>query len=298
MGNLIHMIGNERRNSNESVEDRNGEERRKSPYIEKEKLEDLLIFLNSKYEKLGEYVTDKEKKKLAIVASSFAVFTFLVTIALGIFKDGINVKEPLAFFSLVMVFLLGIAVINISIIKYIVALKLSWLLAVRQMNCIRQAINTIMFTKIEGYLPHTLTADKIKNEDYENTILDKKSRYWDLYGRHEKYPLNNVHLREKYQSWRVALIWFTSGDFFAISAISVFTILLVSGPAIYLHFFNDIEKLKELYGDKLVLISSSSVIATIIFVSLVTISVISALITINKTLYQDDTFHINVGKDV
>ncbi len=150
----------------------------------------MLTFLNKKYKRLGEYISDKEKKKLAIVASSFAVFTFLVTVALGIFKDGIAITNSMSLFYLVIIFITGIAVINISIIKYIVTLKLSWILAVRQINCIRQAINTIMFAKIEGYLPLTLTEENVRNKKFKNTILDNKSTYWNLYGRYEKYPLN------------------------------------------------------------------------------------------------------------
>lgn len=293
----VYLIDNERRKNNSDIrpleikESEGGERRVQKVYMEKKKLEDLLAFLNERYNRLNEHVLDKEKKKLLIIASSFTVFTFLVTVGLGVLKDGITgIPTPLLL-GVSSIFLAGIATINTSIIKYIVTFKLSWILALRQMNCIRQAINSVLFAKIEGFIPRRLTEEIMREKDFKDTILDSSSTYWNLYGRHEKYPLNNVHLRQKYSSR--FKIWFTSSDFFAILTIVVFTIFLVMTPPILYSHYHGIEFNINSIG---FIFFSGIVAATSMY--LVFRSALSALDNINKTLSEDETFKIKNEREI
>lgn len=57
--------------------------------------------------------------------------------------------------SLVIV-IAGANPINITAIKYIISLKSDVLLAIRQLNCIRQSLHSMMYTLIEGVAPQMI----------------------------------------------------------------------------------------------------------------------------------------------
>lgn len=287
MSNIVKVSGFDQRNNVSDWKNNDLDRRKKeSKYLTTEQLDCLLNNYNTRYLYLIELIKDKEKKKLTIITSSFAVFSLLVTYILSV-STGATVGDiekitsfPFLFVSLV--FLSSISVINISIIKYIVSLKEECLLAIRQLNCIRQAINSIMFSKLEGYLPKT-----IDKEIFEGTIRDKTTKYWDIYGRHEKYPLNNFHLRDKYNSWKIFFICFTSSDMFAVFAISMFTILLASLPIMFLVRYVDV--LQKFSIGEILFLGSVSTILIFGFIVLVGGSIIMSLRSIKKTLNKDET---------
>ncbi len=82
---------------------------------------------------------------------------------------------------------------------------------------------------------------------------------------------------------------------FGHSQIAVFTVFLIASPAFYLHVSAD-ELAKS--GIDLTLLSFFSGITTCIFLLLVVLSVAVALVSINKTLIDDDTFQIAHDKDI
>ncbi len=127
--------------------------------ISKKNIDFLFEFLQWRGEFLTEHIRDKEKKKLAIIVSSFAVFSLVTTVALGMLSSKNINSETLispAFNILLGVFLIGIASINTAIIKHIVSLKSDALLFLRQLNCLRQALHVIMLAKLDGFLPEDL----------------------------------------------------------------------------------------------------------------------------------------------
>jgi len=297
MDNVVKISGFDQRSNKKSVRESSEKDRRKDEYqyLTIDQLDFLYSHFNNRYLYLVDLIKDKEKKKLTIIVSSFAVFSLLVTYMLSTFKGIEAIEKVISFPFLVisLVFLSSISVINVSIIKYIVSLKQECLLAIRQLNCIRQAINSTMFARLEGYIPRTLTEEMVDKKDFDRTIIDTKTKYWDVYGRHEKYPLNNVHLRKKYQSWRFLFLWFTSSDIFAVSAISMFTVFLISAPITF--FIREIETLQSVYQltmTDILAIGAISVILLIGFISLVTSSIFLSLLSIKKALNKDDTITI------
>lgn len=160
--------------------DRRNEERKSVP---KNSIDFLFDFLQWRGEFLTEHIRDKEKKKLAIIVSSFAVFSLVTTVALGILSSDSIKPETLkmpAFTILLGVFLIGIAFINTAIIKHIVSLKSDGLLFLRQLNCLRQALHVVMFAKLDGYLPVDLVQKVIDHQSAPHQKPEKKSRRFSL----------------------------------------------------------------------------------------------------------------------
>ena len=134
-------------------------------------------------------------KKFLILGSTLTVLTILTTFIIGImdvYKPNMGNTVAASIGVSLALFLLIVSSINYSIIKYLVDLKLATIIAVRGLNCSRQSLHALLFAKIEGKLPIKLPLLESNEIDTSGTILDKSTRFWEIYGRHEKYPLNNV----------------------------------------------------------------------------------------------------------
>lgn len=237
------------------------------PIITRDSLDYLIELTKWRMHTLIEVVQDKEKKKLGLLMASFAVFSLLTTVSLGLFSaEKISIKDlysPVVF-TILFVFLVGVTAINTSLIKHIIGLKSDCLIFLRQMNCLRQSLHVLTFARVENYLPLSLlyfdppqkendvskwqrrwifmpffllkylyqyespTIHTPKRCDlFRRELFQADSNYLTLYGKHEKLPLDNDTLRNAYNEDEVI---FESADIFSVLAIGFFTALLLIAP--------------------------------------------------------------------
>ena len=226
-----YVIDCDKRSSSRE-EDWNGVDDRlaENEKITKQRIDGYFNFLQNRAEKIVEYIKDKEKKKLWIIGGSYTVFSLVATVMVKILTSQIdNIPSMLALPSIVLfsLFVVGVVLIYTSIIKFILALKADCILATRQLNCLRQSINSVIFSYLETKYPKCLPAERRDHEALEGTILDKNTKYWEFYGCHDKYPLDNLAFRKTYDR---KSIYFRSADIYSVVIIAIFTSLLIMTP--------------------------------------------------------------------
>lgn len=291
------VMGSEQRRSTQprTTDRRSGDERRQPEYacVPKDQLDTFLEFLAARYERLSAFIQDKEKKKLIIVGASFTVLSLVTSVLMGIVSlepNGFEVLLRTPFTILFVVVIIGIVFANASIIKYVVSMKCQSLLATRQANCMRQAMHNVLYAKLEGVFPRTLNEQMLKDKDTKDSLLDETTRYWMLYGRHEKFPLNNAELRGNYKS---SSIYYKSSDIFAISAIAAYTLMLAISPIIFLMLKTDELQFNASIAMLLGVICGMSAILLILFVIT---ALRSSMHGIRATLSRDEWINFQDNK--
>ena len=162
-----------------------------------------------------------------MVGGSFAVFSLLVSV-LGLVSENTRISNDAIFLTIIS----GISIINISIIKYIISFKVEIVRANRHINCIRQALLALVYTKIHGKYP---------DKNINLGLKSKDTTYWEILGRHMKFPIDNRIYREKYRDPNIG--W-KNADFFSIYMIVFFTFILAMYPVS--HFFiNEYESISN-----------------------------------------------------
>ena len=195
-----------------------------------------------KIEQTHKIIDNKEKKKFLVTYVSFGVFTVLsglvAALAAMMTKYGDQEIVTMGLSSTLIIIIAGANLINLTVIRYIGALKGDVLLAVRQLNCIRQSLHSMLHTLLEGSSPSkNFHLDKGEKEDGCITP------YYEFIGSHIKYPMNNEELRdryfkirkdkdgkEKYKNDYKAL--YRSADLFSICCIGAFNLILTAVPVI------------------------------------------------------------------
>jgi hypothetical protein len=180
-------------------------------------------------------------KKFIILGSTFTILALITTVFISLIE-----KLDMSTITTSVVstlFVLIISAVNFSITKYLLDLKLAQIRALRGLNCSRQSLHAVLFAKLEGKLPKKLP----RNGDQAylpGTILDKSTKFWEVYGRHEKYPLHNAELRGRYlDSVKIDSngvtkfkpkkhLWFKSGDIFPIYMLAIITLITIMSPVI------------------------------------------------------------------
>lgn len=264
--------------------------RRQNMSLGIDRAHDFLEMLQWNYINLQDFLRDKEKKKLAFVAGTFAVFSLFTTVLLSVLATAS--KDEKALFTLwfiipFIIFIVGVAIVNVSMIKYIVALKLDTLLAMRQLNCVRQGIHSISYLLFEGEFPKPFEQHMFTQggrEAFRDTLLDVDRGYWHIFGRHEKYALNNKEMRDLYNSWKV---YYRSADFFAICALVIFTLMLVLSPFFYVFVANI-----DLTKNQTLILGMICGATALVVVSLVVRMVIVARKEVVDLLRSDEEFSI------
>jgi len=201
--------------------------------------------LEQKMSQQREDIRFTHNKKFIILGSTFTVLTLISTFIMGLvdtYKPEMSAIVIGSIGVFLALFLLIVSVVNVSIIKYLVDLKLTHIIAIRGLNCNRQSLHTLLFAKLEGKLPKKLPRIENKETEFPGTILDKTTKFWEIYGRHEKYPLNNVELRDRYlekiskDGEKIIIpkknIWFKSSDLFPIYVIAIFTLVIIISPIV------------------------------------------------------------------
>lgn len=232
--------GFKRRVSNDTFSDQDkrqgGEDRRVGdsdvPVISKESLTNLIETVRLEIQLLVEFFKDQERKKLNVVNSSIGTFTIFITglvtiIFLANKFDAISSSQQQAGtsgisseFITIMFFVVlgGLGLINLVLIKYMASLRAGTVLAMRQLNCLRQALDSATYAQIEGYFPKKI-----------ESLYSKDTIYHAAFGKHRKLPLHNEYLKKD-----CAKI-IKPADHFAIFMISLFTCGLLGAPVYYFY---------------------------------------------------------------
>ena len=220
----LYVIESERRNipkeypnASQPVEEmRTGE----IPVISVDKVKVIIDSKIREQDKLWDKLGERDNNKLALTKLSFGVFSIFVTGMLAILSIVSNAEELVKTKEFALVFcaaLIGMGLINFSLIRNIIALKHSRILFLRQINCLRHAIDSCHFALIYGRFPK----DKIE-------LTDKDNIYFCTIGKHRKLPIDN----DQFRDFHIRV--FESSDNFTIFVITSLTVVVSLIPAAYL----------------------------------------------------------------
>lgn len=215
---------------------KNTKDRRRSiidiPIISKDVLSSFIDTLKSEIQLLVDFFKDQERKKLSIINASIGTFTIFITglvtiiflankfnMLLGGIQSVNNATIDGTFITIMFFVVLGgLGIINLMLIKYLASLRAGTVLSMRQLNCLRQALDCATYAQIEGHFPREI-----------NSLYDSSTIYHVAFGKHRKLPLDNTYLRKDCESI------IGPADHFAIVMISLFTCGLLSAPIYYFY---------------------------------------------------------------
>jgi len=251
------------------------------------RVDSYLMFLQDRSNQLIDIIKDKEKKKLWIVGGAYAVFSLITGVVVNIFTRPVdNVPDLFAVPSIIVISLLvvGVVLIYTSIIKYILALKSDCILATRQLNCLRQSINSVIFSYIEKHFPKPLPED-MDSRRFAGTIKDTETDYWELYGQHDKYALSNITFRDTYKK---GSIYFRSADLYSVLVIALFASMLIITPILFLAYVH--ESQVSLTPAEIFISGGVSFVSLIVFLALVIANVYIEMKRMNHYLAPGQPF--------
>jgi len=222
----------DRRKSNlgNGLPDKRVDDRRTFTGINIEYINTLLEQMRGDLIKSLEYYKDKERKKLLLISSSFGVVAVMISILLGASEavsfvlpavDSGN-GEPTTKAAesvagiLPMVAVIGIALINLVITKYVISLKSESFMSIRQVNCLRQGIHSLLYFKLHSKLP------------CDNSELTKGA-FGALYGKHKKFDIDNESIRDRYRS---NTIYYKSADLLAVAVLGILSLSIAAYPVL------------------------------------------------------------------
>ncbi len=222
------------------------QERRFMRAVVRDDLKECLETQKWKYDNLLQIINAKESRKISVVKLSFGVFAIvaalMTAIATFLMKMGTNPSLEIIEYSLsisLVVVLAGANLMNLTVMRFLVSLKSETMLAMRQLNCVRQSIHSLLYTLVNGSLP---SSDFLQNKGSIDNEEDG-GIYYTLIGRHVKYPMNNDPLRATYLTKTHTGNYkhdykalYRSSDLFAICAIIAYTLCLTTAP-VALFFF-------------------------------------------------------------
>jgi len=118
----------------------------------------------------------------------------------------------------------ALCLLNVSLIKFIASNRAGCILTMRQINCLRRAIDSMNYFILYNKCPQT-TDDLLKKND-------ENQHYWSLIGRHRKLPISNSHFRPENMSFLSKLA--QSPDGFLIISIVIFSLAIFCAPVGYI----------------------------------------------------------------
>ncbi|AEJ01093.1 hypothetical protein Nit79A3_1250 [Nitrosomonas sp. Is79A3] len=224
----LYVINEERRKASDELANISCTEttNQKNKRINKSVLAEHIITIQEskirEQEKLWDQLNIRDSKKYEVVKISYGIFSiFLSTILAlisfsdkGKFDEMVNSPGFIALFSIIVI---GMALINMSIIMHIISFKHSRLLFIRQINCLRYAIDSCDYALIVGNFPCN-----------SKELRDKNSEYYRCIGKHRKLPVTNDKFREFHR--RI----FESADNYTILVIVFLTVCLALLPIFYM----------------------------------------------------------------
>lgn len=220
----LYVIENERRNIPKchpnAVNKNKGVERADTENeISVNKLDTIITCKSREQEKLWDMLAQRDANKIMFIKLSFGVFSLFVTGMLAILSLVGDAEALVMTKEFALIFcsaLIGMGLINFSLIRNIIALKHSRILFLRQINCIRHAIDSCHFALVHGRFPEN-----------KEELMDECSAYFSALGKHRKLPIDNKQFRKFH------VRTFESSDNFTILVITLLTVLLSIIPAAY-----------------------------------------------------------------
>ncbi|MCF6211300.1 MAG: hypothetical protein L3K24_11690 [Gammaproteobacteria bacterium] len=170
---------------------------------------------------LFDYLKDIQRKKFLVINYAVGIFPFLVAAIITTYSyiskaSGGSLSGVVI--GLFIVILMAAGASNMVAIKYIAAFKANAILLIRQIICLRQALDTVNYCMFEGELPKNI--DPLRNRD---------TKYWSVFGRHRKLPIGNSGYRRHYLD-----NYSESADKTVIVFIFIVSSLLLCAPTIFM----------------------------------------------------------------
>lgn len=168
-----------------------------------------------------------EDDKIIFIKLTIGVYSVFITGLIAVFsfsmKKGGTFSLAPPFDILFAIALIGMGLIGLSLLKYVIWKRAEGIKTVRQMNCNRQAIDSIMFHCFEGRYP----SDK-------QELKDRDTLYWNVLGKHRRLPTDNDPMRENQAYFFESLP--LSPDNFLILVMTVLIFITLSIPILFLLF--------------------------------------------------------------
>jgi hypothetical protein len=189
--------------------------------------DDLVCFenINSEQAILADYLRDCNSRKYSLFKLALTVFSVLTTASVALFvlsteEDGLNIVFPFNYaFGLI---LISIGLINFVVIKELLSIHASRLITLRQMNCLRQAMDAIRYRKFMDKYPGSI-----------DDLTNRETPYWLVFGQHRKLPLVNSGLRKSEQGV------LRSPDKFMVLILTILSLCVMLAPMVYLGVSSD-----------------------------------------------------------
>ncbi|EGQ9162786.1 hypothetical protein ACVS2C_004799 [Vibrio parahaemolyticus] len=187
---------------------------------------DKICFENVKWEleQSMVYLSDCNSRKLSYFRLALAILSVFAT-GLGVYVNALSRASsddlPLIISTetkIVVCFALVLSSLFVySIIKEIFSIHMSRVQIFRQMNCLRQVMDSIRYKKHLGEYPTE-----------KEQLKDRSTAYWEVFGKHRKLDIDNTNLRNSEKNW------YRSPDFFMIAVLFITIISLNLGSLWYL----------------------------------------------------------------
>ena len=138
---------------------------------------------------LFDYLKDIQRKKFLVINYAVGIFPFIVSAIIAAFSYKIagSAERSGVLVGFFLTILMAAGASNMVAIKYIAAFKANAILLIRQIICLRQALDSVTYHLIEGALPTKIDA-----------LRNNTTKYWEVFGRHRKLPIGNNGYRSHY----------------------------------------------------------------------------------------------------
>lgn len=159
------------------------------------------------------WMQDKNGRKTELFKLSVALFTAMVAAFASASKFSTSNSSDDAIAFAVLIASLGYGALNIAIAKLYIDDHVAVVLAMAQVNLLRQAADCVLYTLVNKQWP----------EETPSALRLDTDPYWTLFGKRRAAPIDNTHLRNQ-------VFWIT-GDAFALT-----TMLLLAIDALFVSF--------------------------------------------------------------
>ncbi len=167
---------------------------------------------------VSQYLSEVRRRKFFAINASIIFFPGLVSAVAAIASTKlIQGGEETNLWVVFLFISMFVGAANMIAIKYISAFKSQFILALRQISCLRQALDSITYFRIEGVFP------------IHRRALMKGGVYYKVFGKHRKLPIGNEGYRGRFQRSP-----FASADMTLIHFLYLNSITLMLAPFMYI----------------------------------------------------------------
>jgi hypothetical protein len=182
--------------------------------------DDLYCFENLQWEmgQLSEFLKDCNHRKITYFKISLGLLSVLITV-FGIMLHAVSrefdFSSSIEAQLIVAAITIAVSLLNYTIVKELFSIHSSRVHVIRQMNCLRQAMDSLRYKKHMGEYP-------LNAQDLKQT----QTQYWESFGKHRKLQIENSCLRNSEESLK-------SPDFFMIIVLISTSLLIQIGYFTY-----------------------------------------------------------------